>query len=263
MNRNFIVLLCSLPLFGAGAPTGDTPSDRLKSGVGQFNAAYSAWDRKGFEAAARTFQEACAAFPESYDAHYWLGAARMHLLLHRLGDKDNPPEREEAGRLMREAVAPLERAVALDPGDSEAHALLSTLLGMQIAHNPPAALWLGRKTLDYRRCALRNDPRNPRAHYLLGTSYFHAPALLGGREKGLEHFLEAERLFEAESRLDRDPLRPAWGRDSCLSFIGRIYSAMDDPEKAEKYFREALALNPQEKMARKGLESLGCNADED
>lgn len=229
----------------------------LETGIERFNVGYGAWDRARFAEAAEIFRQACTEQPDSYEAHYWLGAARFHIVLHRQGDQEDPADPAESRRLISEAAAPLKRAVKLNGRDSEGHALLGTLVGIQIAGNPKSSLWLGPKTTYHKRHALRNDPRNPRAHYLIGTSYFHAPGILGGREKGLEFFLKAEKLFEEEAKEARQPTQPTWGYSSCLTFIGRTYQDMGRSKEAEAYFRKALSVNPQDKLAQKGLEALG------
>jgi len=229
----------------------------IETGIGQFNAGYGAWDRAQFAEAAEIFQQACTKQPDSYEAHYWLGAARFHIVLHRLGDKGNPANPAERRRLIGEAAAPLKRAVKLNGHDSESHALVGTLIGIQIAANPRSALWLGPKTTYHKRHALRNDPENPRAYYLIGTSYFNAPGILGGREKGLKFLLKAESLFIEESKKPPHPMQPTWGYSSCLTFIGRTYQDMGRAKQAETYFRKALSVNPQDKLAQKGLKALG------
>ena len=247
-------------LIVANAASGADLQDLLETGTDQFNAGYLAWDRSEFAEAAEIFQKACTEHPDSYEAHYWLGAARFHIVLHRLGDKGDPANRAETRRLISEAAAPLKSAVKLNGHDSESHALLGTLIGLQIAGNPKSALWLGPKTTYHKRHALRNDPENPRAYYLIGTSYFNAPGILGGREKGLEFFLKAETLFKEESEEARQPLQPTWGYSSCLTFIGRTYEGMKLTTEAETYFRKALSVNPKDRLAQKGLKALGKEA---
>lgn len=167
---------------------------------------------------------------------------------------------QEGRRLIRDAAVPLKRAVKLNGRDSESHALLGTLAGIQIAGNPKSALWLGPKTTYHKRHALRNDPGNPRTYYLIGTSYFHAPGILGERKKGLEFFLKAETLFKEESKETRQPMQPTWGYSSCLTFIGRTYDGMGRNTEAETYFRKALSVNPKDRLAQKGLKTLGKEA---
>lgn len=255
MTLGIAPALCVLLLFAAE----DDPARQLRAGIDRFNAGCLAWDRAAFEEAAHLFEKTAKKHPDSYEAHYWLGAARFHVLLHRLGEK---ADRAELRGRIAEAMDPLERAVALNAEDSEAHALLGTLAGMQIAANPACALWVGRSVMDHRRLALKNDPDNPRAHYLVGTGYFHAPALLGGRDKGLGHFLKAEKLFEAEAKKGRAPLEPDWGYGSCLTFIGRCYQHIEKDDQAAAYYEKALEVNPQDQLAREGLDALSVKRED-
>lgn len=257
MTSSGAASICSVILLTASATSGASAKQLLETGIEQFNAGYCAWDRTQFANAAEIFQQACTEKPDSYEAHYWLGTARFHIALHRLGDKLDPVDPAEIRRLISEAAVPLKRAVKLNGRDSESHALLSTLIGIQIAGNPKSALWLGPRTTYHKRHALRNDPENPRAYYLIGTSYFNAPGILGGPEKGLQFFLKAEKLFEQESEEAPQALQPTWGYSSCLTFIGRTYQHMNLTNQAATYFRKALSVNPQDKLAQKGLRALG------
>jgi len=250
--------LHSLLILACGASPARDPSEALEKGVAEFKAGYETWDRARLENAASIFGAVADAHPDFYEAHYWLGVARFHVALHWVGDGKNKRDRAEIRRALDDAVAPLERAVALNANDCEAHAVLGTLTGLRIAATPTSALRLGRKVLDYNRVALQNGPDNPRVNYLIGTSYFHAPGFLGGREKGLEYFLKAKASFEAEAVTDLPPLQPAWGYGSCLTFIGRTYLLLGQPRQAKDYFTKALSVNPQDKLAQKALQDMGA-----
>ena len=65
--------------------------------------------------------------------------------------------------------------------------------------------------------------------------------------------LKAEKLYATEAEKAGGPLEPRWGRSSCLAFIGKTYDALGKPTEAEKYFRRALELNPQDRLAREEL----------
>ncbi len=230
--------------------------ESIARGIKAFEAAYRAWDAPRFRDAITDLETACKAAPESYPAHYWLGAARFHLLLQRLGDKVDPPGRKEKSRLLNEALTPLEQAVTLNPDSSEAHALVSTLMGMKIAAQPHLAPWLGRRVLEHRRLALEHGPSNPRTHYLIGLAYYHMPAIWGREDRGLEYFLEAERLFILEAASPRPPLEPTWGHGTCLTFIGRLYADSGKTRLAAEYLKRALVQNPEDRLAKECLEHL-------
>jgi len=245
-----VLLLLTVP----AAWSGPAATNLLARGVRQFRAGAGNWDYPTLTNAVSLFQRACRAEPDSYAAHYWQGAAQFHALLHRLGWEDAVRDRNEEARIMEHAVGVLERALALRKDDPETHALLSTLHGMRIAHAPHTALWRGRKVLYHRKLALRADPDNPRTHYLLGMSHFHAPAILGGKKEALAFLRKAERLFEAEQAESASPLTPVWGYAHCLAFIGEAYRDRGNREEAEAYYRKALAVNPEHRMAKEGLQ---------
>lgn len=250
---NAAACLCAFLL--AAAPTGGGP-DPLEAAVQRFNEGYRTWNLARMKESASMLAPLCGQRPDDYDAQYWLGAVRFHILLHRLGDTGNAPDRKEKQQLLDEAVAPLQHAVRLKQDDSEAHALLATLLGMQIAADPASALWRGREVLEHRRLALENGPDNPRAYYLLGSAYFHTPAILGRKDKGLEFFEKAKDLFEKERTLARSYREPSWGYGSCLTFIGRIFAGTGNTDEARACFQQALEVNPKDKLATECLAKL-------
>jgi tetratricopeptide (TPR) repeat protein len=236
----------------------------LVEGVQDFEAASAAWDLDRFAEAAALFKKACDRDADSYWAHYWLGTARFHILLHRSEDKEQPPTKVEKRQLIEAAHMPFKRAVALNDRDCEAHAMLSTLAGMEIAVKPLSAVWLGPEVMKHKARAFENGPGNPRVFYLMGMSYYHGPGILGGAGKALESLLQAEELFQQRSQEKSGPLEPRWGHDHCLTFIARVYRDEGNLERAEAYYRKALGVNEKNRMARKGLNALlvGANNSE-
>jgi hypothetical protein len=228
----------------------------LHGGIEELNRGYDEWNGERFERAAEIFEGAIAQEPANYLPYYWKGVAQFHMILFYYGDGEQPKDEEKVKASINAALATLEQAVALNLDDSESYALLGVITGMKIAENPISAVWLGSKVMKYQKQALASDPENPRVHYLTGTSYYHAPGILGGREKSLEHFLKAEKLYEKEIRAKKDPLQPQWGYSTCLAFTAKVYVKAGDVERGEGYFRKALQANPKDKLAQKGLEEL-------
>ena len=62
-----------------------------------------------------------------------------------------------------------------------------------------------------------------------------------------------EKLYEAEVKVAAAPLEPRWGRETCLTFIGRTYETLGQKPEAAEYYRRALALHPAEFLAAEGL----------
>ena len=208
----------------------------------------------GFAKAAKLFEQACQQAPESGTNFYWQGVAEFHRLLCLLGTTQTQANRTEAAQAISATIGALTQAVKLNEGDAESHALLGTVNGMSIAMSPVRALWLGPRVMSHQKKALRYGPANPRVQYLLGMSHYHAAAFGGGKKAALACLLKAEKLYATEAEQAGGPLEPRWGRSSCLAFIGKTYDALGKPTEAERYFRRALELNPQDRLAREELE---------
>ena len=55
------------------------------------------------------------------------------------------------------------------------------------------------------------NPKNPRAHFLLGQSYLNKPSFIGGsKSTALYHFKKARQLFEQQSE-NQSQFYPTWG----------------------------------------------------
>lgn len=253
-HRHLFVAAAALLTTAGFPPQSASSADLLVEGIERFRAGSASWDYAAFTNAAALFEQAARRDTDSHAAHYWHGAALFHAALHRIGNgSDTRPDRV-ASSLMRDAAQSLDAALVLQPDDPESHALLSTLIGMLISANPLTAVWRGPAVLRHRDKALRGDPNNPRTYYLIGSGYFHTPGLSGNRDMGLAMFLKAAELFEVEKTLERDVFAPRWGHDHCLAFIGRVHEEKQDRLNAMRYYREALVMNPTNRMAREGVQ---------
>lgn len=234
------------------SPVQAEPATSLADGVALFDTAFAEWSCEGFVAAGRVFAAGARREPRSFQAYYWQGVAAFHAALcSREAGSDEFGGR--AAGYLQEAGAAFESALKISPEDAECHALLGTLAGIQITRHPLTAVWRGPLVRRHQRLALKYGPDNPRVHYLIGSSYYHAPAILGDRRQALTYFLKAEVLFEHEASLPADPLRPRWGHSSCLTFIGKLYDASGESRKADQYYRKALKVNPRDRLAQQAL----------
>jgi tetratricopeptide (TPR) repeat protein len=87
----------------------------------------------------------------------------------------------------------------------------------------------------------------------MGSAEFHAPGIFGSKKKALKYFLKAEKFYKEERSRERDARAPRWGYGDCLAFIARTYEALEKPRKAEVYYRRALEINPDNRLAREGV----------
>jgi tetratricopeptide (TPR) repeat protein len=232
----------------------DTDNESLLSqGITKFRKGIREWDGKKMTEAVAVFRRAADAAPREAAPYYWRGVSEFHLLLHLAGRSEENTTSAMKERLAS-SIKSLRKALKLDTSDGEIHAILASLLGMRIAHNPLSALTLGSKVKRHQKKALRLDPENPRVHYLMGSAKFHAPGIFGSKKKALKYFLKAEKFYKEERSRERDALAPRWGYGDCLAFIARTYEALDKPQKAKVYYRRALKVNPDNRLAREGVE---------
>jgi hypothetical protein len=245
MIRKLVITLL-LPVSASAADL----TNLTVTGVVEFSAAYQAWDGSGFVKAGVIFAKA----RDSSTNQCWRGTAEFHRLLFLLGEPTTTTNRQASAKALECAVAALQRAIQLDPAHGESHALLSTVYGLSIAASPARGLWLGKRVMDQEQLARKLNPDNPRVLYLAGMNRYYGPSLLGGKDEGLKLLLAAEKLFEAEAGKPQGPVEPRWGRSTCLVYIGKTYDALGKPSEADEYYRKALKLNPQDKLARTELE---------
>ena len=249
--RRWLPLLMLLPAVLAQA---DNRVDKLAAaGVEEFIAAYQAWDGARFAAAAELFREACTNAPGSSTNFYWLGAAQFHRMLQLQTLPSQRTNQQAADAAMAAALAALHTAVKLDERDAESHALLGTLYGMKINDSLVRALRFGPNVAKHQKKALEFGAENPRVRYLLGTCQFHTAKNPTTQRESLTTLLAAEKLFVSEARRPAGPLDPRWGHPTCLTFIGRAYELLGERIKAADYFRQALALQPTDHLAKEGL----------
>lgn len=116
-----------------------------------------------------------------------------------------------------EALAPMQQAAALSPGDAAAHCNLGTTL--------KSLERLDEAEASYRR-ALEIEPDFPEAHYNLGTTL-----------KNLQRLEEAEASYRRALAIRPDFAEAHYNLGNALKDLGR-------PDDAEASYRKALALRP-------------------
>lgn len=254
VNFTLIGLLAVLP----GQARADS-NDYLTAGVGEFTAAYQAWDGTGFASAAELFRRATVNSPASATEFYWLGAAQFHLMLQLQHAPANRTNKAAAREALDAAVDALMVAVELDPRHAESHALLGTLYGMKINGSLFRGARFGPRVAKHRDLALKHGASNPRVQYLLGMCQFHTANKPAEWQEARQTLLKAKKLFEAEAKTTAGPLAPRWGQSSCLTFLGRTYELLGQRKEAVDYFRRALAMHPADQLAKEGLERASEN----
>jgi len=252
MSRWVLIAIC----FAALALKAGQSPDALTAGIAEFRAAYQAWDVARFAAAAEMFRHTTTNKAASVTNFYWLGVAQFHRLLHLQNSLGSKTNKVAAAVALDAAIEALTAAVKLDERHAETHALLGTLYGMKINDSLLRAVRFGPRVAKHRQKALEFGAANPRVQYLLGMCEFHTAKKEAAWREALATLLGAEKLFTAEAKTAPGPLDARWGRDSCLTFIGRSYEMTGQADHAGEYYRKALTLHPADHVAKAGLQRV-------
>ncbi len=186
------------------------------------------------------------------DSDATVGAAALYytgwtdwVLFHSEFDAGRKPE---ASAAIQSAVKRLRRLVEMTPDDAEAHALFANaLIGLAVT-TPNGFQAVRDELFGARHRALELGPTNPRVVLLDAGMVFNTPPAMGGsQEKGLQRWLQAIDLFEAEARSQpADPLTPRWGLALAYGWLSQLYLAMEPPRMSEarRAAAHALSLRP-------------------
>jgi len=150
------------------------------------------------------------------DTTYWTTQyyAAFHLALSSFMYIDSANQEKWYDRALMYA----DRAIALQPKESESILLKGMILGMKIGANPKLGSTLGPEALAMYQEAKKLNPENPRVYLEIGESAFYTPAQYGGGKKiavdNLTISLEKFKTFKYS-----DPLLPHWGEDRAKGML--------------------------------------------
>ena len=124
----------------------------------------------------------------------------------------------------------------------------SAYYGFEIGLNNVKAPFLGPNSVREAEQSVKLDPKCWLGYVQLGNIDFYKPFLFGGsKEDALKYYLKAEQILLKDA-IDQD-----WNLLSLWAQIGLTYEALDNPQKAEAYYRKALNAEPQFKWVRDEL----------
>ncbi len=250
---SILILLAALPARAQSAA-----DEMTVAGIARFAAAYQAWDGAQFAAAAETCRRASANPSATATNFYWLGTVEFHRMLQLQSSRGGETNKSASAAALDSAVDALTSALKLNERHAESHALLGTLYGMKIDGSLLRGMRFGPRVQKHQELALTWGADNPRVRYLLGMCQFHIAKKPAAWRETLATLLAADQCFAAEGRTVAAPLEPRWGRDSCLTFIGRTYELLGQRMEAADYFRRALAIHPQDHIAQDGLKRVAA-----
>lgn len=130
----------------------------------------------------------------------------------------------------------------LSPKNAEDYALLGMLQGFAIQYVPNLRKGVySVKTKKNIEKALKLDSKNVRAHYVAASNDFYTPKEFGGGKVLKKHLLKAIALPEQPVK---NKYLPSWGKDSSYVMLIEAFIKEGDIAEAKKYFKEAIALYP-------------------
>jgi tetratricopeptide (TPR) repeat protein len=172
---------------------------------------------------------------ESYEAEDYAGA-KTHFEKALIGEPENPQAIYYLGRIaldqgeIDESVGLLEKAVALDDANSEYHFRLGVAYAQKIQKvSFMEKGQLAPKLKGEFEKAVETDPSNIEARMGLAQYYLNAPPMVGGGKD------KAIKQIEAIKELD-----PLQGH----LFMAQVHSSAKEYDEAEKEYKAALALDP-------------------
>lgn len=231
-----------LAMLGLGTPVrAANPRGKLLAAK---RAAYEANfknDARGLRAAAKKLDALTRNRELGAYALYYAGWTRWSLAAAQL----QANEKDGALASLNRSAEDLKNALALLPDNAEFQSqLASSLISIATVDGKRMAELLP-EVAKLRKRALELAPASPRVVMMDAGMIFYTPAQYGGsQEKGIERWLKAIRLFEAE-RIE-DPVQPDWGRALAYGWLANLYLSMNPQRTAEakEAAERPLALQP-------------------
>jgi hypothetical protein len=117
----------------------------------------------------------------------------------------------------------------------------SAFYGYRIGLNRILATFLGFRSVDCAKQAIRLDMENPFGYIQYGNIEFYMPSVFGGsKSEALKYYLRAKDLMEK----NREDLYENWNYLNLLTLIGMTYSYTNDYLQSKWYFEKILTIEP-------------------
>lgn len=123
----------------------------------------------------------------------------------------------------------------------EPKALLSSIMGLEMAYSPLKGAFLGMKSSSLMGKAMKENPDSPIVMRLYAGSKQYTPAMWGGDKKVAAEYLgKAIAEYEKQNQTTNN-----WLYADALANLGIVYSEIDETDKAKETFNKALAFEPE------------------
>jgi len=240
--RFLLAIGAAAALLAPPAPAGDS----LVPYRIQIEQGYDARDNRAIEAAIAALKSAGKATGQQDLATYYTAFARLRqsavpgIAKHRARD------------YLELCIGELDPLIKRRPDYARAHALYASCLGASASHYVLRAATRGIASGREMAAAVRLAPDDPWVVLQDGVSDSLTPALFGGnRERALGKLKRADQLFVAS----RPPgsAEPVFGEGETWLYIGRVYLAMGQKDKAREAWEKARLRAPESADVRDEL----------
>lgn len=124
---------------------------------------------------------------------------------------------------------------------SMVNAYKSAFYGYRIGLNVLKAPFIGPKSVDCAKLAIKLNTKNPFGYIQYGNAQFYMPPMFGGsKTEALEYFRKAEKLMES----DKEGVTENWNYLSLLTLIIQSYISTNNIDAAKAYFQKIFKVEP-------------------
>jgi tetratricopeptide (TPR) repeat protein len=117
----------------------------------------------------------------------------------------------------------------------------SAFYGYKIGLNKFKAPFIGPKSVECAKLAMKQDTSNPYGYIQYANSQFYMPAVFGGSKKiALDYYTKAKNLME----INHQKIFQDWNYLSLLSMIAKTYTELKDFNQAKLCYEKILKIEP-------------------
>jgi hypothetical protein len=117
----------------------------------------------------------------------------------------------------------------------------SAFYGFRIGLNKLQAPFIGPKSVECSKLAMKQDDKNPYGYIQFGNSEYYMPATFGGSKKvALEYYEKAEKIME----LNPEQAKEDWNYLSLLTIIAQAYTELKYYKSAKAIYEKILRIEP-------------------
>ncbi|MBN2485556.1 MAG: hypothetical protein JXB34_06255 [Bacteroidales bacterium] len=124
---------------------------------------------------------------------------------------------------------------------SAVNAYKAAFYGFRIGLNKLQAPFLGPKSIEHAKAAIKLDANNPYGYIQLGNSDYYMPAAFGGsKTRALEYYIKAATLMENNAYQSTNN----WNYLGLLTQIAMAYEELKMYPEAKKYYLKIIKIEP-------------------